>query len=115
LSGLWHHCKASIGQDEDKGSRGRPEEREGRAAVLYIPLSLQAAELGSAGHASPPAWSLPVSGSDWCSRTEEGGAHRKRGTEVRSGTTAVDKSRKREVKEYSACWNIRTSPCNRTY
>lgn len=37
--------------------------REGRAAVLYIPLSLQAAELGSAGHASPPAWSLPIVGS----------------------------------------------------
>lgn len=34
--------------------------REGRAAVLYIPLTLQAAELGSAGHASPPAWTLPI-------------------------------------------------------
>lgn len=33
---------------------------EGRAAVLYIPLSLQAEDLGSAGHASPPAWSLPI-------------------------------------------------------
>lgn len=28
--------------------------------MLYIPLILQAAELGSAGHASPPAWSLPI-------------------------------------------------------
>ncbi len=28
--------------------------------MLYIPLSLQAADLGSAGHASPPAWTLPI-------------------------------------------------------
>lgn len=28
--------------------------------MLYIPLSLQAAELGSAGHANPPAWTLPI-------------------------------------------------------
>lgn len=67
--------------------------------MLYIPLSLQAAELGSAGHASPPAWLLPISGSDRCSRTGEGGAHRKRGTKVRGGTTAVDKSRRRKLKE----------------
>ena len=39
------------------------------------------------------------SGSDRCSRTGEGGAHRKRGTEVRGGTTTVDKSRRRQLKE----------------
>lgn len=46
------------------------------------------------------------SGSDRCSRTGEGGAHRKRGTEVRGGTTTVDKSRRRQLKEISACCNI---------
>lgn len=38
------------------------KQKEERAAVLYIPLSLQEAELGSAGHASPPAWTFPNSG-----------------------------------------------------
>lgn len=71
----------------------------GRAAVLYIPLSLQAAELGSAGHASPPAWTLPTVEVIGAARTGEGGADRRRGTEVRGGTTAVDKSRRRRLKE----------------
>lgn len=37
-------------------------------------------------------------GSERCSRTEEGGAHRKICTEVRGGTIAVDKSRKSQLK-----------------
>lgn len=48
------------GEDEGGSVSQLNEGREGRAAVLYIPLTLQAAELGSAGHASPPAWTLPI-------------------------------------------------------
>lgn len=73
--------------------------REGGAAELYIPLKQQAAEWGSAGHASPPAWPLPISGSDRCSRTGEGGTHRKRGTEVRGWITAADESRRRRLEK----------------
>lgn len=55
------------------------------------------------------------SGSDRCSRTEEGGAHRKRGIEVSSGTTAVDKSRRKELKEIQPVVTFLTLPCNRAY
>lgn len=53
------------GEGGQRGEMGRTVSHlngrwEGSAAVLYIPLSLQAAELGSAGHASPPAWTLPT-------------------------------------------------------
>ena len=70
--------RRTIGEGGQRGGWGRAVSqlnggRDSRAAVLYIPLSLQAAELGSAGHASPPAWTLPISGSDRCSRTGEGG------------------------------------------
>lgn len=66
--------------------------------MLYIPLSLQAAELGSAGHASPPAWTLPiveVIGAAGQEREAQTGKE----AEVRGGTTAVDKSRRRKLKE----------------
>lgn len=86
---------------ESSGQWGRVvsqlhKKKEGRAAVLYIPPSLQAAELGSVGHASPPAWIFPISGSGWCSRTKEEGAHKKGGAEERVGSTEVDKRKGRE-------------------
>lgn len=46
--------------------------------MLYIPLSLQAAELGSAGHATPPAWPLPIVEVIDAAGQEKGGAHRKK-------------------------------------
>lgn len=52
-----------VGERVEKVVSQLHKEKEGRAAVLYIPLSLQAAELGSTGHASPPAWKFPISGS----------------------------------------------------
>lgn len=55
------------------------------------------------------------SGSDRCSRTGEGGAHRKRGTEVRGGTNSSRQEQKDRVKGDSACRNILTLPCNRAY